>query len=92
MGGMQANTETGHSLVGAWASTTMSIFQFKKQQKYFVNLNVIVIFVMMLSSSDDFSVTKPDETNGQESESSLVVNVRNEKNMLKSILIFNFHY
>ena len=47
---------------------------------------------MMLSSSDDFSVTKPDETNGQESESSLVVNVRNEKNMLKSILIFNFHY
>ena len=89
---MQANTETGCSLVGAWASTTMSIFQFKKQQKYFVNLNVIVIFVMMLSSSDDFSVTKPDETNGQESESSLVVNVRNEKNMLKSILIFNFHY
>ena len=78
MGGMQANTETGRSLVGAWASTTMSIFQFKKQQKYFVNLNVIVIFVIVLSSSDDFSVATPDETNGQESEFSLVVNLRNE--------------
>ena len=32
----------------------------------------------MLSSSDDFSVATPDETNGQESEFSLVVNLRNE--------------
>ena len=54
------------------------IFQIKKQQKYFVNLNVIVIFVIVLSSSDDFSVATPDETNGQESEFSLVVNLRNE--------------
>ena len=43
-----------------------------------VNLNVIVIFIIMLSSSDDFSVATPDETNGQESEFSLVVNLRNE--------------
>ena len=32
----------------------------------------------MLSSSDDFSVATPDETNDQESEFSLVVNLRNK--------------
>ena len=32
----------------------------------------------MLSSSDDFSVATTDKTNGQESEFSLVVNLRNE--------------
>ena len=42
----------------------------------------------MLSSSDDFSVATPDETNGQESEFSLVVNLRNEiiKTMKFSVL------
>ena len=38
---------------------------------------MIIIFVIVLSSSDDFSVATPDETNGQESEFSLVVNLRN---------------
>ena len=32
----------------------------------------------MLSSSDDFSVATTDKTNGQESEFSLVVNLRNK--------------
>ena len=50
----------------------------RNSRNILVNLNVIVIFIIMLSSSDDFSVATPDETNGQESEFSLVVNLRNE--------------
>ena len=50
----------------------------RNRKNILVNLNVIVIFIIMLSSSDDFSVATPDETDGQESEFSLVVNLRNE--------------
>ena len=42
----------------------------------------------MLSSSDDFSVATPDETNGQESEFSLVVNLRNE--IIKTVKFSQF--
>ena len=46
--------------------------------RIFQQCKCIVIFVNLLSPSDDFSVATPDETNGQESEFSLVVNLRNE--------------
>ena len=36
--------------------------------RIFQQCKCIVIFVIMLSPSDDFSVATPDETNGQESE------------------------
>ena len=53
--------------------------------KLFCILNVIVIFVIMLSSSDNFIVATPDETNGQESEFSLFVNLKNKKSMNNNI-------
>ena len=49
----------------------------KKQQKYFGNVKVIVIIVIMLSSSDEFRVATPDETAGKDTEFSLVGCFRN---------------
>ena len=54
------------------------LFQTKKQQKYFGTVKVIVIIVIMLSSSDEFSVETPDETAGKDTEFSLVVSLRNK--------------
>ena len=54
--------------------------RWKKQQKYFGNVTVIVNIVTDLSSSDEFSVATatPDETAGKESEFSLdFVSLRN---------------
>ena len=51
-----------------------------KRQKYFgnVNVKVIVNIVIILSSSDDFSVATPDETSGKDTEFSLVGCFRNK--------------
>ena len=54
------------------------LFQIKKQLKYFGI--VIVNIVIILSSSDDFSVATatPDETAGKDTEFSLVVSLINK--------------
>ena len=51
------------------------LFQIKKQQKYF---GIVKVIVIMLSSSDDFSVTTPDEAAGKDTDFSRVVSLRNE--------------
>ena len=59
----------------------------RNSRNILVNLNVIVILIIMLSSSDDFSVATPDETNGQESEFSLVVSLRNKKYDILTLIL-----